>query len=463
MYNVTDERAWAEALFGGSDLGDARRTQRLVAIGEQMARHTGESLCQACVGNEAAREGAYRFVRSYHVQVEAVRESGFAAAAQVARDSDLVLAAEDTTTLSYSHGVRERLGDLGGKSRSRARGFWVHSVLLIDAHSECTLGLIEQDDWMRDSAKRGQKAERKQRAYEDKESFKWQQASERVAQRLGETMARTLSVCDREADVFAYLHYKQERGERFLVRAAQDRRLWENEQKLFEAVQQAPVCGASRVDVMQRGGRRARHAELQLRVMQVQLAPPRSAPAGQSAVPVTVLLAEEAGTAPDRLCWLLLSSEPVQSGEDARTLLRYYGLRWRIEEFHKAWKTGTGVEQLRMQDTDNLRRMATILAFVAVRLLQLRETLMVPAAAERFCTAVLKHDEWRVLWASTERSRKPPQEPPRLGWAYRALALLGGFSDTKRTGRASWQILWEGWFRLQERVAGYRLLQEAVS
>ena len=52
-------------------------------------------------------------------------------------------------------------------------------------------------------------------------------------------------------------------------------------------------------------------------------------------------------------------------------------LRWKIEEFHLAWKSGGAqVEKQRMQTADNLERMAVILAFVAVRLLQLKEVVI---------------------------------------------------------------------------------------
>ena len=78
------------------------------------------------------------------------------------------------------------------------------------------------------------------------------------------------------------------------------------------------------------------------------------------------------------MCWILLTTETVKTFEDCRTVLRFYELRWRIEEFHKAWKTGAGVERQRMQSADNLERMAVILMFVAVRLIQIREALMLP-------------------------------------------------------------------------------------
>lgn len=54
-------------------------------------------------------------------------------------------------------------------------------------------------------------------------------------------------------------------------------------------------------------------------------------------------------------------------------LVRDYELRWRIEEFHKAWKSGAGVERQRLQSAGNLERMRVITAFIAAYLLQLQE------------------------------------------------------------------------------------------
>jgi hypothetical protein len=115
-----------------------------------------------------------------------------------------------------------------------------------------------------------------------------------------------------------------------------------------------------------------------------------------------------------------------------------------------------GVERQRFQSVGNLERMLSITAFLAVRLLQLRELLDGQGTTSR---AVLAEDEWKVLWLSTEPDKPLPEAAPPIRWAYYAIAKLGGFSDTKRTGRVGWDTLWHGWFRLQERLQGYQLSQ----
>ena len=416
-------------------------------------------------------------LRNEAVEPEAIAQGGFQAAALAAAQvSGDLLAVEDTTTLSYAHAVAEVLGDLGGKAASRKRGFLVHSVLLLEANTGRTVGLIEQERWCRASAARGQRHRRRERAYSRKESFKWQRASARVEARLGETMRRVIAVCDREADVYEYLRYKRQSGQRFIVRAAWDRRVAGEAAHLFEELAQAPRLGLQTIRIAQRGGahaRRSRTVELALHAAPVTLQAPHREP-GLGALRVHAVLAQElkppAGEQP--LCWLLLTGEPIDSVEAVQRVLRYYTWRWRVEDFHKAWKSGAGVEARRMQSAQNLERMAVILAFIAVRLLQLREVLERPPSdrhrapgslpREGSCAGVLDEVEWKLLWLSEKRSPPPPQAPS-LRWAYEAIAKLGGWLDTKGTGRASWEVMWHGWFRLQERVDAYLVARKFLN
>ncbi|MHB1272653.1 MAG: hypothetical protein ACYCZD_07770 [Rhodanobacter sp.] len=124
----------------------------------------------------------------------------------------------------------------------------------------------------RDAASYGKNHARKQRAYGDKESFKWEQASVRMAERLGEAMARTISVCDRESDIYEYLSYKLGYGHRFVLRAQSDRRVMASSQALFTTVERdAQALCHDTVAIAQHGGRRARETTLAMRSVRVEL------------------------------------------------------------------------------------------------------------------------------------------------------------------------------------------------
>jgi len=80
---------------------------------------------------------------------------------------DVLLAIEDTTSVSYAHAVAADLGTTGSRREAKHRGYLVHPILLLEAAGERTIGLIEQRHWSRDAAEYGKKHARKQRAYAD--------------------------------------------------------------------------------------------------------------------------------------------------------------------------------------------------------------------------------------------------------------------------------------------------------
>ncbi len=459
---------WAESIFGDAELGDKRRTKRLVRVAASLSANTGSSMASACSGHLAAVEGAYRLIENEAVKPEAIAEAGFQSAALAAEDSHLLLAIEDSTALSYSHSVRSELGDIGEPEKSRSKGIWAHTVMLIDADTERTVGLIDQQRWIRDIEERGKRHERKQRPYEEKESFKWQRSSENIESRLGLQMGKTISVCDREADVFEYIRYKQLHCQRFVVRATQNRVLVDDDRLLFYAVSQEAALGTYVVDVPQRGGRKARSVMLQVKRKTVTIQSPQRLGGRLEPVTVNILIAEEFNNdTKDCFRWILLTSEPVDTFDDCRMVLRFYELRWRIEEFHKAWKTGAGVERLRLLCAGNVLRLAVILMFVAVRLLQIREALMLPydrrhkddkAWNEKTpASRVVSKEEWKVLWLTYYEGKSLPKEEPTLTWLLHTIAKVGGWCDSKRTGIPGWLVIWEGWAKLQDRLHTYRM------
>ncbi|USE34132.1 hypothetical protein [Endozoicomonas sp. SCSIO W0465] len=119
------------------------------------------------------------------------------------------------------------------------------------------------DHWV--SVLTGKKNQRRQLPYEGKESFKWQRASENTEQRMGGKMPDIISVCDREADIYEYMHYKLDNRQRFVVRATQNRILVDGELLLFDSLAQTEVLGKYTIVVPQKGGRKKRKATLQVK------------------------------------------------------------------------------------------------------------------------------------------------------------------------------------------------------
>jgi len=392
------------------------------------------------------------------VRPEDIDDGAFDSVAAAAGEHGLLLAIQDSTGASFAHPVAQALRDEGNPT-----GFFVHSTLLVAAKSRTPVGLVDQQRWLREP--KGAKPKSKDtRTYEEKESFKWEAAHERVRQRMP-SMANVITVCDRESDVTGYLRYLVEHGERFVVRASNDRKL-ENLEHLWAHVEKQPELGRSAVEIEQRGGqiggdgqearlpRKRRTALVTIRSTQVEL---RCAGGGIKGN--AVLVREEnppKGTA--GLEWMLLTSEPVVSLEQALAVVGYYETRWMIEVFHKAWKSGCRMGERPFQTLDNLERMMAITAHVAVRLLHLK--LLGEAGEEGSCETVLSPDEWHCLHMIAKPGTRPPKRTPSARWALHAIARLGGWYDTKRTGRIGWQTLWHGWELFQEQLKGWMLAMQ---
>ena len=190
---------WAQKQFGQADLNDPRRTQRLVALAASLAEQPGVPISKLII-SPADMEGAYRFIRNEKIKAEDIADAGFYVTVQEALEQQTLLALEDTTSLSYSHrSLRDELGHSNQGNRHRA--MFVHSTLLFAPETHTVVGLIEQQRWTRDIKKRGQRHQHATRPYKEKESYKWEQASAHVANRLGDKMSDVISVCDREADL----------------------------------------------------------------------------------------------------------------------------------------------------------------------------------------------------------------------------------------------------------------------
>ena len=75
---------WASREFGRTELGDVRRTRRLVAMAGRAARWpTGK--VSVVFDRDKDREGAYDFLESPHVEASAMTESMCRATAERAR------------------------------------------------------------------------------------------------------------------------------------------------------------------------------------------------------------------------------------------------------------------------------------------------------------------------------------------------------------------------------------------
>ena len=134
-----------------------------------------------------------------------------------------------------------------------------------------------------------------------------------------------------------------------------------------------------------------------------------------------------------------------------------YALRWRIEEFHRMWKSGAmKVEQTQARSGDNVERIVRLSALVACRLLRLtrlaRQTPEADAATEfsRPELAVLKHMDPR-----SPKQAPRPERTGTLAWAVAVIADMGGYTGRSSGGPPGPLVLARGMQRMMDRAEGF--------
>ncbi len=97
------DKRWARELFGQAELGDQRRTKRLVKLATDLAHDKGATVPQACGKEAAAQEAAYRFIRNEAIEPAQIGRAAYQATAKRAGEHQTMVEIQDSTTLSYHH------------------------------------------------------------------------------------------------------------------------------------------------------------------------------------------------------------------------------------------------------------------------------------------------------------------------------------------------------------------------
>src|SRR5262249_29367099 len=136
--------------------------------------------------------------------------------------------------------------------------------------------------------------------------------------------------------------------------------------------------------------------------------------------------------------WILLTNEPTVTLADALKRLEWYESRWIIEEFHKAQKTGCGIEQMQFRHVERLEPMIALLSVVAVMLVNLRTAARQEDAAQTSATRYVPRQYVHVLSVWRYRERRPNLTIQEFTLA---LGRLGGHQNRKGDGPPGWQTL----------------------
>ena len=452
---------WAEEEFGGCALPDARLQTRLYSLARDFYARPMANIAQAC-SSRAKTKAAYRFLDHDETTMGTLLQPHIRATEARVRVESVVLAVQDTTSVNYTaHAATEGIGPIGTTANG-PQGLHLHSTLAINPQGT-PLGFLNVQSWARDPNDFGKKERRHSVPIEEKESFKWLKSFNAVAAiqaRCPDTML--VSVGDREADIYELFEKAAgvPKGPKLLVRAMHNRKLQDEQQRLWETMQSRPVDGIQILQVPRQGSRAEREAQMSVRYAAVKLV----APAGHkgAAIPMWAVLAREEN-APDGVTpleWMLLSTVPVTNFEQAIERLKWYALRWGIEVLHRTLKSGCRIEQRQLAKAERIEACIAIDLVVAWRIYFLNK--LGREMPDAPCTVYFEEAEWKALMAFTTENPDAPAESPTLREAVRSVAGLGGFLGRKCDGEPGTQTLWLGLQRLADIAAMWRIFMGAT-
>lgn len=449
---------WAQQEFAFADLGEARLNKRLVKVATNLAAHPGGTLPQA-FADWAELKAAYRFFDNRAVEFARVLQPHWERTRRFCREPGEYLIIEDTSILDFSR--HRRAQDLGVIGDGRGRGFELHSALAVrvegwtlEQRPEGQLvGLFDQRCVRPRPVPKGESpAERWRRR---RQSRWWAETFQRAGGPPRD--CRWIYIADRESDFYEPIQICQPLGVDFIIRAAKDRRLANEAGKLKQALAGAPLLGQSPVELRSRGGESARTAIVELRSVPVDLDGPwrpggwQPPLRGVWAVEVREVHAPPGVKEP--LHWILLTSLPCRTWAQTQRVVGRYTARWWVEEYHKALKSGAGVEDSQLERGGRLEPLIAVLAIVAVRLLN---TKMLARSRPEGTEAQESFGPEAVAILEKKFGR------PKSGWNNQnvlvATARLGGFLARKHDGMPGWQTIWRGWQRLMWMCEGLETL-----
>lgn len=454
MDAVLAEPTIGSSHFGGAQLGDERRTKRLVKTADLLAARPTGSLPER-LPEPADLEGLYTLMRAGPVTHGAVLEPHRQQTLAAARACEgVVLWISDTTELDYTK--RKSLENLGPIGNGAGRGYQCHNTLGVRAQDRQILGLVSQILHQRASVPEGEKPAAKRQRH-NRESRLWAKGCEGIGPAPEGRL--WVDVCDRGADTFEFIDFEHAHGRHFVIRAARDRLLVREEgqaeeaeaiqQRLKAHVRQLPDLGERTVTVCANTHQPGRTTRVRIAAGAVTISPPqrRRGEHGDEPIGLWAVHVREVDPPADAepLEWILLSNVPTASFAQACERVDWYTCRPIIEEFHRGQKSGARIEDLQFTDERRLEPVIALLSVMTAVMLKLREFAREESSASTPATSVVSplHVKVVSLWRHGEVRMDMTVRQFHL-----AVARMGGHQNRKSDGFPGWITLWRGWHAL---------------
>lgn len=445
---------WTAYELSEISLGDERLNWRVLDSAAQLASRPSLSINQACE-DWAATKATYRlFANAKTTQAKILLPHQQRTQERMAGQSRC-LVIQDTSLLDYSHHPSKvGLGPIG-TTQQNLQGLVMHSALVTTLQG-LPLGVLSQQIWSRDETVNPlTAAEQRKVPIAEKESYKWLVAlSESVRYKPANT--QLITVGDAEADIFELFNHVRTLKTDLLIRAGQNRAVSTPEVGLlWPVLEKQAIVGHLQVQVAKRPDQPARQATVAVRYTSLTLRPPQHLRKQMKPCSLFGILVQEVDPPAevDALCWLLLTTVPVGSFDDAVERIGWYCQRWQIEILHKILKSGCRIEQAQLASDQRLKPMIALFSIIAWRLFWM--TFLARTDPDAPAATILAPHELNALYTFLHKQPLPHALHPTVHQAIRWIARLGGFLARKNDGNPGVTVIWRGWQRLADLSAAF--------
>lgn len=395
--------------------------------------------------DEAAAKGFYRFLQNDRVNEEEIVWN-LSANCKAACHGKYVVCIQDTTEINLSsHSDRLKKDEYVGTTNAnneKGLGFLLHPSLVLDAIDGIPYGYADIKVWNRQKEFKS-KHERRYNSLpiEEKESYKWIEVSKNTKAALKDIAAGMVIVQDREGDIYEQFAVIPEAGADLLIRARTNRVL-KDKTKLFSCLSAYEAQGVYELAVDTKKSRKRRTAQIEIRYREVEITKTDSSSKGVApSVRLWLIEAKEVGyEEPDRICWRLLTTIPVQNTDIAKMCIEWYSWRWMVEEVFKMLKKECyNIEASELEYASSVRKMCLMIMEVIIKLFLMRLAYAEPeiAIAAEVCFSeneqMFLEQQIGQLEGKTEKQKNPykTKDLKRYVWA---IARMGGWKgyESKR-------------------------------
>lgn len=428
-------RGWAEQNFGGAELGDERRTRRLVAMAHRAALAPA-GLVSAVFRIAAERQAAYDLLEHDQVSADAVSKALFDTTTKACRAERRVLIVLDGASVGVQDLTQKKgVGRIANFDEGGGLGLKVMNAYAVSERGT-PIGVADQIWWTRPLETRI--STRKYRPAKERESHRWREAIAQVSQRFAAHASGTKIhfIADREADATLTVKALLRSGHEFTIRSNAKRKIQGESRRLrlrSVLAQHRPVARMV-VQLPGRARRPSRMARLDVRAARVPLILRDHHYGDRSVRELTIVWAREVGR--KGIDWTLITNTPVKTARDACDAIRRYAQRWRIEDFHRTWKSGLcDVEATQLRSRNAIIKWATILGAVASRAERLRHRYREEpdvAATNEFSSTEIE----AIVFLKNEDKRQQniSSDGLTMATAIRWIADLGGYVGNRGSG-----------------------------